>query len=99
VKKDAIASEEKADARSLTMMRKQEEMTGLLKVIVVAKKRERDLALLMDDTSTMDVDTREWYNEQHAMIFQERSATATPATNVLQRRRTLLHRQGTPHQR
>jgi hypothetical protein len=40
------------------------------KANAVAIKREKDLALLMTDTTGTNVETRAWYNEQHTHYLQ-----------------------------
>jgi glycine cleavage system regulatory protein len=62
-----LPKEEKTDARWEALMEKQEVNICLLKTNVATKKREKDLALLMADTTPMDTETRAWYEEQRAI--------------------------------
>ncbi|KAM0882146.1 hypothetical protein ACQ4PT_032516 [Festuca glaucescens] len=76
------AREEKADARWSTMVENQEVNIGLVKDNVTTKKQEKYLSFLMASTSTMDVETRAWYNKQRAMIFHEKAAPPATATST-----------------
>ncbi|KAE8774239.1 putative methionyl-tRNA synthetase [Hordeum vulgare] len=65
-------TKEDAGVRWPALMTKQDAKLDLLRTIVVVKKRNTNLALLMDaNTSTMNEQVKAWYLTEHGLILNQ----------------------------
>ena len=81
-KKDELHAkrEEAAAARWTMIMEKQNVKLTLLKTNVAAKKRAKDLELLMVNTDGMDPEVMAWYAGVRKAILSEAAAPSTPTS-------------------
>ena len=78
----AVQREDLAAARWAMVMEKQDIKITLLKANVAAKKRAKDLELLMVNTAGMDPEVKAWYVHQRKAILMEAAAPTAPPSAI-----------------